>query len=165
MLKELPSNITLKEYDNQKTLAAKADSVLRTVTELVEKEFGTEAEGVTFMPSLNVVCRLKDDPTSDVDPVSFSVVKRPNTPVQVNNIVHHILLKDPVFLSSIMHGLAENLSEMMSVHADMTSLVNSMGGGNEEESQVETDQNTGKGKESESSPNVQGFKKNTNEVN
>ena len=165
MLKEPPNSSSLKEYDNQKTLAAKADSVLRTVTELVEKEFGTEEEGVTFMPSLNVLCKLKDDPTSDVDPISFSVVKRPNTPTQVNNIVNHILLKDPIFLSSILHGLAENLSEMMSIHADMTSLVNSMGGENEEESEVETDQNTGKDKESKSVSNVQGFKKNSNEVN
>lgn len=159
MSNELPNNVKLKEYENQKELAAKADSVLRTVSAIVEKEFGTEEDGVTFMPALNILCQLKDDPTSDVDPVSFSVVKRPHTSIQIDNIVNHILLKDSAFLSSIMQGVASILAEMMSVHFDITSLVQTMEEAPNENNEVETDENKGKNSESKSTSNIQGFKK------
>ena len=165
MLKPSLNGLVIKEYADQKDLALKADKLLKDLSAVVEKELGSEVDGVTFMPVLNVICKLQNDPTTNVDPVSYSVVKRPNSMDQISHVVHNILLKDPLFLSSIMHGLAEHLSEMMSIHFDMSSLVNSMGASFNEENEVETDQNTGKNSESSDETNDQGSKKNSNEVN
>jgi hypothetical protein len=142
------AKIALREYEDQQTLATKVEALLKTIHDMVEKELGGETEGITFMPCLNVVCRLKSDPTSDVDPISFSVIKRPNSSQQIDAIVQNLLIKDPVFLSSIIQSLGSNLVEMFGVHFDMTSMMSRMGGLNEE-AEVETEENETKDSGSE----------------
>lgn len=157
--------VVLREYDDQRALAVKTDALMKTISEMVEKELGGEAEGVTFMPCLNVICRLKNDPTSDVDPVSFSVVKRPTTQHQIDAIVHNLLIKDPVFLTSIVQGLGSHLVEMFGIHFDMSSMIGRMGDLSEE-AEIETKENKVQDSGSEKETNDQGTNKNTNnEVN
>ena len=164
-MKSSPKDLALREYDTPKTLTAKADEVLRAAASMVAKELGTEDEGVVFMPSLVVACKIKSDPSTQKDPVSFSVVKRPNNESQIHDIVHHILLKDPLFLSSILHGLADGVTDVLSSHFEMTNLVNAMGRELNEETEVETDQNTGENQESENKTGVHESKQNKYEVN
>lgn len=159
------SKIVLRQYDDQRALALKVDVLIKTINEMVEKELGGEADGVTFMPCLNVVCKLKNDPTSDIDPVCFSVVKRPTTQHQIDAIVHNLLIKDPVFLTSIVQGLGSHLVEMFGVHFDMSSMIGRMGDLSEE-TEIETKENEIQGSGSEKKNNDQGNNKNTNnEVN
>lgn len=164
-MKSSPKEVTLREYDNPRVLATKADEVLKAAAAVVEKELGTEADGVVFMPALTIACKIKSDPSTQENPVSFSVVKRPDTLSQIHDLVHHILLKDPMFLSSIMHGLADNLADVLTNHFEMTNLVNAMGRESNEETEVETDQNTGKDQEGESKTCVHTTKQNNYEVN
>lgn len=159
-------NPNIKEYENQQDLAEKADRVFRTIVEIVEKELGGETEGVTFMPCLSVICKLQNDPTSNSDPVAYSLIKRPSTPAQIDSIVHHLLLKDNAFLSSIMHGIATNLTEMFGIHHDMSAMIGSMVVPNEE-NEVESKENSPENTRSEKEADVegQGTKKVNFEVN
>jgi hypothetical protein len=135
---KLPPNLKLREYSNETELSTRADAVLKEIAKRVEDEFGNEENGVMFMPALNIVCKLKSDPTSDVDPMSFTIIKRPTSAHQVDTFIHNILLKDELFIGSIMRGLAEQFTQMLSVHADMTALVSSMEESLSEESEVKT---------------------------